>query len=254
MTDTGPPYPFPPGAGSNAIGAFQIGISQIGDIPPFDIWQTVISQYANSPIITKLLTDFAGYIDPTANIAQFYDLIMNVDTAVGYGLDVWGRIVGIGRLIQVPTSDAFFGFAEGLPSWYPFNQAPFNAVWNPTNQTYLLSDSAYRKLILAKAAANICDGSIPSINQILVNLFCVPWRGNAYVTEGSRVTPFFGFAESTTAYGFNQAQFYDGTPSFEKMVMTYTFEFELTPLELAIVMYSNVLPQPTGVKVLIAQI
>lgn len=259
MTDdpglTGPPYPPPPGAGSNAIGSsFAIAISQIGDIPPFDIWDTVQSQYANSPVITTLLTNFAQYIDPTANIGQFYDLVMNVDTAQGYGLEAWGRIVGIGRLIQVPISEAFFGYAEGRPSWEGFGIAPFNSVWNPATQTYTLSDAAFRKLILAKALANICDGSIPAINQILINLFCQPWRGNAYVTEGTRASPFFGFAESTNCVGFNQAQFYDGSVSFETMVMTYTFEFELTQLELAIVQYSNVLPKPTGVKALIAQI
>ena len=255
MPETGPPYPPPPGAGSNAIGStFTIGVSPIGDISPFDIWETVISQYANSPTLTTLVTNFADYIDPTANIAQFYDLVMNVDTAQGYGLDVWGRIVGIASLLQVPVSDIFFGYAEGRPSWEGFNVAPFLAVWNPATQTYTLSDSAYRKLILAKALKNICDGSIPAINQILINLFCQPWRGNAYVTEGSKVIDFFGFAESTTAVGFNQAQFYDGSISYETMVMTYTFEFELTPLELAIVQYSNVLPKPTGVRALVAQI
>lgn len=255
MTDTGPPYPAPPGAGSNAIGqSFEIGVSPIGDLPPWDVWETVQSQYANSPIITALLTNFANNIDQTANIQQFYDLVMNVDTAIGYGLDVWGRIVGIGRNLQIPTSEAFFGFAEGRPSWEGFNVAPFNFLWSPSTQTYTLADAAFRKLILAKALANICDGSIPAINEILVLLFCQPWRGNAYVTEGTTERAFFGFAESTNCVGFNQAQFYDGTASFETMLMTYTFEFELTPLEQAIVQYSNVLPRPTGVKVLIAQI
>lgn len=250
---SGPAYPPPPVAGSNGIGSFIIGVSAIGDIPAFDVWETIVSQYANSDIITTLITNFAQYIDQTQNIAAFFDLIMNVDTAQGYGLDVLGRIVGIGRILQIPSDDPVFGYEEGRPSWRGFNQAPFG-TGSSSNRAYILSDDAYRKLILAKAMANICDGSIPAINQILINLFCRPWRGNAYVAEGAGKGSFFGFTESTTASGFNQAPFYDGSVSFEIMTMTYTFEFPLTPVESAIVQYSNVLPRPTGVKVLISQI
>lgn len=252
MSDTGPPYPFPPGAGSNAIGSFEIGVSQIGDIPPWDVWETIQSQYANSPVITQLITNFAQFIDPTANLAQFYDLVMNVDTAQGYGLDVWGRIVGIARTLTVPNTPDDFGFAEGRPSWQGFNVAPFYSGV-PSSQTYILPDSVYRVLILAKALSNICDGSIPAINQILINLFCKPWHGNAYVSEGELDQGFFGFAESTTALPFNQGIFYNGSPSFENMLITYVFNFELTDLELAIVEFSNVLPKPVAVKALIKQ-
>ena len=117
----------------------------------------------------------------------------------------------------------------------------------------MLSDAAFRTLILAKALSNICDGSIPAINQILINLFCQPWHGNAYVSEGELTMAFFGFAESTTALPFNQGIFYDGSPAFENMLMTYVFDFALTDLELAIVQFSNVLPKPVGVKALIQQ-
>ena len=46
------PDPFRPKTGSNGIGGFVIGVSPIGDIPPFDFWKTIISQYANSDVIT----------------------------------------------------------------------------------------------------------------------------------------------------------------------------------------------------------
>lgn len=253
MTDTGPPYPIPPGSGSNAIGTFAIGKSPVGSIPPFDIWETVISQYANSPILTSLITNFAEFIDPTANIEQFFDLVMNVDTAQGYGLDVWGRIVGVGRYLNLPAPTRFFGFAEGRPDYDGFNQSPFYNGQQLT-EVYRLADIPYRKLILAKALANICDGSIKAINQLLINLFVTPGRGNAFVTEGSPNVAYFGFKESTTAYGFNQAPFYNGSPAIENMVMTYTFMFKLTPVEEAIVYQSNVLPKPTGVRLTIVEI
>lgn len=204
---------------SNGIGAFIIGVSPIGTIPPFNVYDTVISQYANSPTLLQLVESMAGYLDQTANIDAFFDLIWNVDTAQGYGLDVWGRIVGVGRILQI--SDTFyFGFQEGGTDARPFGQAPFY-TGAPISTNYALSDAAYRTLILAKALANICDGSIPAINQILLNLF--PARGDCYVIDN------------------------------QDMTMVYHFDFFLTPVENAIITQSGVLPRPTAVSYTVTQ-
>jgi hypothetical protein len=241
VSPSGPPYPaIQPG--SNAIGEFAIGVSQIGDIIPFDFWQTIISQYSNSPILTKLIANFDSYIDQTQNLDAFYDFLWNVATAQGYGLDVWGRIVNVKRTLQVPIGN-WFGFAEASPGSEPWGQGAFYSG-DPLNGNYALSDAAYRTLIYAKAAANITDGSIPAINQILLNLF--PNRGNCYVTDGESYGPWFGFAEAINSLPFNQGQFYSGS-SVSSMVMAYVFTFPLTPVELAIVQQSGVLPKPTGV-------
>jgi hypothetical protein len=222
---TGPPYPHPnPAPGSNVIGRFQIGISPVGTIPAFDPWLTVISQYGNSPILTGsdttsgIITSFAAAMDQTENFDQFYDTIWNVDTAVGYGLDIWGQIVGVSRIVQLPIVSTFFGFEEAR-SWVGFGQGPFYSGESISN-SYSLSDDAYRLLIKAKAAANIWDGSIQGLNQILLDLF--PGLGNCYVTDGGNLT------------------------------MTYTFDFPLTSVQLAIVS-SGVLPRPSGVSVSIVQ-
>jgi hypothetical protein len=218
---TGPDV-FRQRAGSNAIGSFIIGVSPIGDIPPFDYWSTVISQYANSPVITQLVANFSAYVDQTINLENFYDLVFNVDTAQGYGLDVWGKIVGVSRTLHIVGSQKYFGFDEATPiSADPFGQSPLFSGAQLTSN-FDLSDAAYRTLIFAKALSNISDGSIPSINQILLNLF--PHRGNCYVTDGLDMT------------------------------MTYTFAFVLTPVELAIVSQSGVLPKPTGVSSTIVQL
>ena len=98
----GPPYPevVP---GSNAIGEFTIGVSPIGDIPPFNFWDTIISQYANSAILTQLIANMDAYLDQTENFDNFFDDIWNIDTAQGYGLDLWGRILGVTRYVTVGT-------------------------------------------------------------------------------------------------------------------------------------------------------
>ncbi|MCW4592422.1 DUF2612 domain-containing protein, partial [Gluconacetobacter entanii] len=90
-----------------------------------NVQQTVISQYANSPTLCTLIDAWNQCIDPTAEIDSFYNLIWNVQTAQGYGLDVWGRIVGISRVLTI-TEDLFWGFGEaGNTSAAPFGQGPF---------------------------------------------------------------------------------------------------------------------------------
>lgn len=239
---SGPEFPPPPGPGSNGIGLFVIGVSPIGELPAFDPWITVVSQFANSDILTRLIENIFEYIDQTKNIEAFYDLIQNVDTAEGEGLSIWGRIVGVNRVLQV-VSGEWFGYEEALPGSYGFGQAALYSGSSLTSN-FALSDQAYRTLIFAKAAANITDGSIPAINRILMSLF--PNRGNAFVTEGNYYPDWFGFDESTNATGFNQAPFYSGA-SISTMTMSYVFSFNLSLLELAIVQQSGVLPKPTGV-------
>lgn len=182
--------------------------------PPFDWRATRISQYANSSRMMSAIESFADAMDQGANLDRFVALMLDVLTAEGYGLDVWGRIVVVSRTLAVAAD--FFGFEEGGTSYQPFNTAPFYSGVGGT-QNYVLPDDAYRVLILAKALANITYGSIPGINSILQLLF--PGRGPCYVVDNLDMT------------------------------MTYTFGFTPTPVETAIIMTSNVLPRPTGVVV-----
>ena len=217
MGDYFPAFPPP---GSNAIGKFTIGVSPIGTIQPF-VWQeTVIAQYANSPTITQLIANMNAYLDQTANFDAFFDLIWNVDTAQGRGLDIWGRIVGVNRTLTVATG-SFFGFEEALPGSLPWNQGVFYSGGSLTGN-FNLSDDAYRVLILAKAAFNICDGSIPAINQILMNLF--GQSGICYVVDTGG------------------------------MAMTYKFNFSLSPVQTSIILNSGVLPTPCGVAATISSL
>lgn len=182
---------------------------------------TIISQYGNSPVIYSLIENFNSCIDPSADLDAFYNNIWNIETAIGYGLDVWGRIVGVQRVLQV-SSGVYFGFADANDSSEtPFNQAPFY-VGTPTTGNYALTDDAFRTLIYAKALANISDGSIFSINNILMTLFGS--QGPCYVTD------------------------------LGGMAMTYTFSFILSPVDFAIVSQSGVLPKPTGVVATIVQL
>jgi hypothetical protein len=181
-----------------------------------DVERTIISQYAHSPTIVRLVTDMNGYMDPRANFDAFYNLIWNVDTAVGFGLDIWGRIVGVSRLLRLPSTDPIFGYSNAsFPNdWYPFNQGIF-FPGDQSTQSFLLPDDAFRVLILTKALSNIVATNAPSLNQLLRNLF--PGRGKAYVQD------------------------------LGGMKMRFVFEFALTSTEYAILTQSGALPHPAGV-------
>lgn len=89
--------------------------------------ETIISQYGASSIICQLIENMDEYIDPSADFTQFYNMIWNVDTAQGIGLDIWGRIVGVQRNLTVPASRNYFGFNVSTTQPYlPFNYGTFD--------------------------------------------------------------------------------------------------------------------------------
>lgn len=190
-----------------------------------DVEKTIISQYANSPAILALIRDMNECLDQRANFEAFYNAVWNVDTAVGFGLDIWGRIVGVpnGRLLQLGANNDTFGFinADDPPDWAPFNQGTFY-TGATTSNTFVLGDDAFRTLILAKALANITATTSKALNQLLRNLF--PGRGVAYVIDRG---------QSNTAVG--------------GMAMSFVFEFSLSQVEYAILTQSGVMPHPAGV-------
>lgn len=186
-----------------------------------DNWRdTVVSQFANSPVILRLIECFDDWLDPESLFDEFYTKIWDLDTAQGPGLDIWGRIVGVDRVLSFPASPSYFGFATGVRDFAPFGQAPFNAGTGAT-KNYALGDDAYRALIFVKAAANIAETSAPTLNRLLHAVF--GGRGRCYVND------------------------------LGAMQMRYTFEFYLRPHELAILTRAGVVPRPTGVAVSVLQ-
>lgn len=190
------------------------------DPKPGFVARTIISQYANSPTLVQLINNMDEYINPDADFDAFYDFVWNVETAQGFGLDIWGRIVDIGRMLTVPGDITYLGYEEGL-DWQPFNQAPFFTGEQAT-QTYRLADDAYRKLILVKALANISDCTSPSLNRLLSNLFA--GRGRCYVSDTGN------------------------------MEFRYVFEFALEPYEIAILTQSGAIPKPAAVLANVLQV
>ena len=179
-----------------------------------DVEQTILAQYANSPILLQLINNMNSYIDPTANLNNFYNQVQNVLTAQGYGLDVWGRIVGVSRTVPIPAGNNRFFFREsgvGTP-FGPGGSGPL-ADGSTGTTLYRLGDTAFRTLVLTKALANISVASCPAINQMLQNLFGV---GSAFCSDLGGM----------------------------QMQITFT---NLSLLDFYILINSKVLPRPCGV-------
>lgn len=202
---------FIPGQGS------ELTWSGTADDFEYTLAPALLSQYANSPALLAFMEYMNQWIDPAADLDLFYNNIWNIQTAVGVGLDIWGRIVGAPRTLQLSNTQNYFGFKEGSPSFYPFNNEPFYAG-KVQGQLYTLSDASYRVYILTKAFANICSYSIPSMNALLNFMFA--GRGSCYVQETS-------------------------TP----LTMQYVFNFPLTTWEESIILQPGLLPRPAGVGV-----
>jgi hypothetical protein len=124
---------------------------------------TIISQFANSPTIISLVKNINDCIDPEADLDNFYNIVWNVETARGFGLDIWGRIVGVSRNLNIPAGIINLGHYLFTPG------------------TYVLDDDNFRTLILTKALSNITDCTAHSINRLLTNLFA--GRGRCYVID-----------------------------------------------------------------------
>ena len=112
--------------------------------------ETIISQYGNSPAILSLIDSFNSAVEPYADIDNFYVWVWDVSTAQGFGLDIWGRIVGVSRTI-------------------------------PTNPATVLTDAQFLQLILLKALANISRDTSYAINTLLLDWMA--GRGRTYVND-----------------------------------------------------------------------
>ena len=146
------------------------------DFTSFDTWdiaETVQSQYATSKRMRAVIDAFWQAINPKADIDLLYRKLVNPRTAEGYGLDVWGRIVAIGRsYLAVDDDTPYFGFdpPEGVKNerLNSFGNAPFyKTIYGKVE----LADTMYRTYVFLKALINISNSSLAGLNHMVKLLF-----------------------------------------------------------------------------------
>ncbi|QCE32935.1 DUF2612 domain-containing protein [Acetobacteraceae bacterium] len=221
-----------------------------------NLHETFLAQYANSPRITGILKRFNKAADPAELIEIFLTQVLDPLTATGWGLDVWGRIVGVSRVLKIPVEDSFFGFSEALSGGATgitgFQQSRFySSEGSALTQNYALTDEAFRKLIFAKAAANITNGTLQSLNQILMRLFSDSSEKNIWIEEGNTQRgSFFGFSEASpdsSVFGENVFQ----SPAFSgilNMHMLICYNWVPSSLELTLIAQACKFIRPSGVS------
>lgn len=189
-------------------------------------WEdTILTQYSASTRLLSIIDTFNQAISLDEFTDEFITKVWDLTTNETFGLDIWGKNVGIGRYITSPIDSDSFGFSEadnGTSDYpLPFNDSPFYAGVQETTSVRL-ADDAYRTLILCKAFSNISIATIPDINKFLRMLFA--GRGRAYCVN------------------------------YRDMTIGITFEFALAPYEESILTNYDVVPVPSGVQLNISQI
>ncbi|MBA3225010.1 DUF2612 domain-containing protein [Salmonella bongori] len=190
------------------------------------MWEdTILTQYSASKKLLSIIDTFNQAVSLDDFTDEFIKKVWDLTTCETFGLDMWGKIVGVSRYIVAPIDSDSFGFSEAddASPYYPtpFNDSPFyGGVQETTNVR--LGDDAYRTLIFCKAFTNISVATIPEINRFLKILFYQ--RGSAYCVN------------------------------YRDMTIGMTFEFELAPYEESILTSYDVTPVPSGVLVNIRQI
>lgn len=188
-----------------------------------DFEKTIISQYGNSTRILELISNMNGYIDPSVDLNTFYSMVWDIDTAQGFGLDIWGKIVGVSRNLQVSNTIGYLGFNEGQTAALDYQTFGSGIFYSGhVTGSYVLSDDAYRVLIYLKALANISNATIPSYNKLLNYMFS--GRGRCYAVDNGL------------------------------MQIRFVFEFALMPYEISILSSGAAIPRPSGVGVSLYQV
>lgn len=118
-----------------------INVRELEDVREFTSY-AIQSQYSASARILVLAASYQLRIDPYADMQLFYEKMFNIYTAEGFGLDNWGVILQMPRLITDPD----------------------------TGVSFLLEDENYRLLLLYKAMANISASDAATQNRLLAAL------------------------------------------------------------------------------------
>lgn len=116
----------------------------------------MIGQYANSPVLVKLENGFKELFDDGYFCRNWYDVIFNMDTATGYGLDVWGKILNRGREFVYNGVEYYLQGEQTIGGKYFSAEA---------------MENLYRKVLQITAMRYIGNASLYSINNILQFIF-----------------------------------------------------------------------------------
>lgn len=189
-------------------------------------------QYANADRLNAIIDNELAFHkkNVTDFISNWYNDVFNLKTANSFGIEIWGKILGVRRpstlqqnfVIDTNSSIKFLNIDTG--TWHTIfvvGQSPNVSIAvetnppNPSPTPVQISDEAYRRCLLAKLFLLHSNGSIIDINRYLYKLF-----GGRQVTIVDN---------------------YD-------MTMRIDFNYSPTETELSIITSKDFSPRPAGVE------
>lgn len=131
----------------------------------------MISQYANSPKYVKLVEGIREQFNNYKTIQDWYNVVYNIRTATGYGLDWWGKILDQSRLISFidDNNQKVEIFLQG--------EITVDGITFSADEI----ENLYRTLLIFRAMSNIGNATIPSLEMLLNSAF--EGRGQVYIDE-----------------------------------------------------------------------
>jgi len=130
----------------------------------------MLSQYANSPKYVSLYNGLTELFNNAQTIEDWYNVVFNLKTAEGFGLDIWGKILNQGRQFSYndngTTVNVYLGGEQTIGG------ITYSAEY---------MESMYRTVLFLKALSNVTNCTIASMNNLLQ--FFYNRRGGVYVLE-----------------------------------------------------------------------
>lgn len=149
-------------------------------------------------------------------ISKIHKDIINIDTAIDYGLDLWGKLLGFPRYVPVPANS---GEVKSL--YFNFIKKDFYKLQffkENDNFTYMrLDDSNYRIILKCLLLKLSQDCTYPKINEYINYLFGF-FGGTSFVQDSQNMR-----------------------------FTTYVFRFEIPEWLKFVIDKYDILPRPAGV-------
>jgi hypothetical protein len=178
-----------------------------------DFSDVILWQYETATNLKNLISKKQEFYNQSIDkfFNDWYTDVFNIDTANYFGLIVWAIILGCSEYVELTSKigQKAFGFGEFHKNFYESNFAL-------TSYIYSLPTESLRKVLKAQMYNFNSNGSLYDINKVLNVIYP---EHNPYAT-------------------------YDR----ETNVLTYHFPVPLSEEDMNIVMFSNMLPAPVGVK------
>ena len=130
----------------------------------------MISQYANSPKFVKLVEGMREQFNNTKTIEDWFNIVYNLKTATGYGLDVWGLILNQSRLLSYVEN--------GVTKTVYLKGAQTVGGESYTDEQI---EDYYRMLLFFKAFSYTTNSTLKSFNDLL--RFYFPADKRVYAQE-----------------------------------------------------------------------